>query len=238
MSLNGVEVALIALARGDFVVVADDASRENEGDLIMAAETLTPKALSFMLRHTSGLVCVALTEERADELQLPLMVPENNESQCTAFTVSVDYRHGTTTGISAADRSAAVRALASPQTQAESFLRPGHVFPLRARRGGVLERRGHTEAAVDLARLAGFEPAGALCELVDEHGEMLRGAALEQFAARHGLPFLHIAELVEYRRATLDGQDVAPTTRTRRGAPRALSLTSEVELRQSPAAGS
>lgn len=201
---DSVEVALIALSRGDFVVVADDASRENEGDLIIAAEKLTPRALSFMLRHTSGVVCVALTEERADELELPLMVPENSESQRTAFTVSVDLREGTTTGISAADRSAAIRALARPELGPGSFLRPGHVFPLRARAGGVLERRGHTEAAVDLARLAGFEPAGALCEIVDADGEMLRGDGLEQFARRHQLPFLHIAELVEYRRATQD----------------------------------
>jgi 3,4-dihydroxy 2-butanone 4-phosphate synthase / GTP cyclohydrolase II len=207
---NGVEMALIALARGDFVVVADDASRENEGDLIIAAEKLTPKALSFMLRHTSGVVCVALTEERADELDLPLMVPHNSESQRTAFTVTVDYRHGTTTGISAADRSAAIQALACPDIGASAFLRPGHVFPLRARRGGVLERRGHTEAAVDLARLAGFEPAGALCEIVDDHGEMLRGVALEQFARRHRLPYLHIAELVEYRLATSDRERIAP----------------------------
>lgn len=214
MSLHGVEAALIALARGDFVVVADDATRENEGDLIIAAETLTPQALSFMLRHTSGLVCVALTDERADELDLPLMVPKNSESQSTAFTVSVDYRYGTSTGISASDRSAAIRALAQPAVGAESFLRPGHVFPLRAKSGGVLERRGHTEAAVDLARLAGFEPAGALCEIVDDDGEMLRGAALEHFAVRHGLPFLHIAELVEYRQATAQGSRLS----TRRAA--------------------
>jgi 3,4-dihydroxy 2-butanone 4-phosphate synthase/GTP cyclohydrolase II len=197
---NAVELALLALLRGNFVVVADDASRENEGDLIIAAEKLTPQALAFMLRHTSGVICVALTDERADELELPLMVPENSESQRTAFTVTVDLRHGTTTGISAADRSAAIRALAEPGLGADAFLRPGHVFPLRARAGGVLERRGHTEAAVDLARLAGFEPAGALCEIVDEDGELLRGAELERFAQRHRLPFLHIAELVEYRR--------------------------------------
>ena len=203
MSFQAVEVALVALARGDFVVVADDVARENEGDLIIAAERVTPEALSFMLRHTSGVVCVAITEERADELELPLMVPENSESQRTAFTVSIDYRHGTTTGISAGDRSAAVRALANPALEASSFLRPGHVFPLRARAGGVLERRGHTEAAVDLARLAGFEPAGALCELVDEDGELLRGEALERFARRHRLPLLHIDELVAYRRSTL-----------------------------------
>jgi len=204
MSLHEVEIALIALAKGELVVVADDASREDEGDLIIAAERVTPKTLAFMLRHTSGVVCVALTDSRADELLLPLMVPENSESQRTAFTVSVDYRHGTTTGISAKDRSSAIRALANPAVGPRSFLRPGHVFPLRARPGGVLERRGHTEAAVDLARLAGFEPAGALCELVDDHGEMLRGAELERFARRHGLPLLHIDELVEYRRATTD----------------------------------
>lgn len=201
---NEVEVALIALARGDFVVVADDASRENEGDLIIAAEKLTPQALSFMLRHTSGVVCVAITEERANHLKLPLMVPENSESQCTAFTVSVDFKHGTSTGISARDRSAAIRALANPEIGHASFLRPGHVFPLRARAGGVLERRGHTEAAVDLARLAGFASAGALCEITDENGEMVRGKALEQFARRHFLPLLHIQELVEYLESTSD----------------------------------
>lgn len=210
MSFNQIEVALAALAKGGFVVVADDASRENEGDLIIAAEKVTRLALSFMLRHTSGVICVAVTEERADELMLPLMVPENSESQRTAFTVSVDLRLGTTTGISAGDRSAAIRALARPEVGAAGFLRPGHVFPLRARPGGVLERRGHTEAAVDLARLSGFEPAGALCELVDEQGEMLRGAELERFAQRHRLPLLHIADLVEYRRAT------AGTARTSR----------------------
>ncbi len=204
MSRNTVETALVALAKGEFVVVADDAARENEGDLIIAAEKLTPDKLSFMLRHTSGVVCVALTEQRADELELPLMVPDNSESQRTAFTVSVDYRFGTSTGISAKDRSAAIRALARPGVRAHSFLRPGHVFPLRARPGGVLERRGHTEAAVDLARLSGFEPAGALCEIVNDHGEMLRGVALERFAERHALPLLHIAELVEYRLGMLE----------------------------------
>lgn len=203
MPVPELDLALAALARGEFVVVADDAARENEGDLIIAAEKVSPAALSFMLKHTSGVVCVALTDERADQLELPLMVPTNSESQRTAFTVSVDFRDGTTTGISAADRSAAIRALAEPDVGASSFLRPGHVFPLRARAGGVLERRGHTEAAVDLARLAGFEPAGALCELVDEHGEMLRGTQLERFARRHRLPLLHIDTLVAYRRAQL-----------------------------------
>jgi 3,4-dihydroxy 2-butanone 4-phosphate synthase/GTP cyclohydrolase II len=195
-----VEAALHALRAGGFVVVADDAARENEGDLIIAAEKVSAKTLAFMLRHTSGLVCVAITEARASALDLPLMVPENSESQRTAFTVSVDFRDGTTTGISAADRSAAIRGLADPEAGPSSFLRPGHVFPLKARPGGVLERRGHTEAAVDLAVLAGLTPAGALCELVDEEGGMLRGRDLELFAERHALPFLHIEELVRYRK--------------------------------------
>jgi 3,4-dihydroxy 2-butanone 4-phosphate synthase/GTP cyclohydrolase II len=200
MSASKVKAALRTLRAGGFVVVADDATRENEGDLIIAAEKVTPQALAFLLRHTSGVVCVALTEARVSALELPLMVPDNNESQRTAFTVSVDFRHGTTTGISAKDRSAAIVALADERHGPQSFLRPGHVFPLRARRGGVLERQGHTEAAVDLALLSGLTPAGALCELTDGHGEMLRGADLEQFASLHGLPFLHIAELVSYRR--------------------------------------
>ena len=231
MSFNEIEVALAAIAKGGFVVVADDASRENEGDLIIAAEKLTRDALSFMLRHTSGVICVAITEERADELMLPLMVPENSESQRTAFTVSVDLRHGTTTGISAADRSAAIRALGRPEVGPASFLRPGHVFPLRARPGGVLERRGHTEAAVDLARLSGFEPAGALCELVDERGEMLRGVALARFAKQHRLPLLHIADLVEYREAIASSGIIPRSTRDR------LSLDgSRKSARQQPEA--
>ena len=206
MSLSKVEAALKALRAGGFVVVADDAARENEGDLIIAAEKVSSKTLAFMLRHTSGVVCVAITEARANLLELPLMVPENNESQRTAFTVSVDFRYGTTTGISAADRSAAIRALADAEMGPSGFLRPGHVFPLRARPGGVLERQGHTEAAVDLAALAGLAPAGALCELVDDEGGMLRGSELEGFAARHGLPFLRIDELVSYRRLLERGE--------------------------------
>src|SRR5687767_13838063 len=184
-----VEQALAALRRGEFVVVADDASRENEGDLIVAAERITPQALAFMVRHTSGLVCVALPEERLAALKLPLMVTDNHESQQTAFTVSVDLRHGTSTGISAADRSATIRALADPEVVASDFVRPGNVFPLRANPRGVLARRGHTEAAVDLTRLAGLRPAGALCEIIGADGEMLRGRELEGFAREHGFPF-------------------------------------------------
>jgi 3,4-dihydroxy-2-butanone 4-phosphate synthase len=201
MSLARVRAALTALRRGQFVVVADDQDRENEGDLILAAESMTPEKLAFLLRHTSGVVCVAITRARATDLALPLMVPENSESQRTQFTISVDLR-GTGTGISAVDRSRTIAALGDPEAKAKSFLRPGHVFPLIARPGGVLERRGHTEAAVDLARLGGFEPAGALCELMAEDGSMLAGTALERFADMHGLPFLHIADLVAYRRVS------------------------------------
>lgn len=196
-----VEQALAALRRGEFVVVADDAGRENEGDLIAAADHITPEALAFMVRHTSGLVCVALPEERLSALELPLMVADNNESHKTAFTVSVDLKHGTSTGISAADRSATIRALANPESEADDFVRPGHVFPLRANRRGVLGRRGHTEAAVDLTRLAGLRPAGALCELIGSDGDLLRGRELERFAEEHGFPFVTVDEIAAYRRS-------------------------------------
>jgi 3,4-dihydroxy 2-butanone 4-phosphate synthase/GTP cyclohydrolase II len=187
---------------GGLVVVADDEERENEGDLIMAAEKVTAHSIAFTVRHTSGLICVALEDERATELDLPLMVAQNGESQRTAFTVSVDLKHGITSGISAMDRSATIRALASKTAQARDFVRPGHVFPLRARPGGVLERRGHTEAAVDLMKIAGLQPAGVLCELVDDRGGMLRGPALRRFAHEHRLPFLTIEELAAYRRSS------------------------------------
>jgi 3,4-dihydroxy 2-butanone 4-phosphate synthase/GTP cyclohydrolase II len=202
MILARVEDAIAAVARGEMIVVVDDAERENEGDLIMAAEAATPEALAFMVRHTSGVVCAALTGDRLAELQLPLMVADNGESQGTAFTVTVDCRHGTTTGISAADRAATLRTLADPRSLAGDFARPGHVFPLRARSGGVLERRGHTEAAVDLARAAGFAPCGVLCELVNDDGSMARPRDLAAFAERHHLALISIADLVAYRRRT------------------------------------
>jgi 3,4-dihydroxy 2-butanone 4-phosphate synthase/GTP cyclohydrolase II len=201
MSIENVHAALAAIRRGEFVVVADDAERENEGDLIIAAERVTPEAIAFMVRHTSGLLCVALTAERLDALQLPLMVANNTESQSTAFTVSVDFKHGTSTGISAADRSATIRALSDPSVPPSDFVRPGHVFPLRAARRGVLKRRGHTEAAVDLARLAGLQPAGALAEIIGDDGAMLRGRELERFAREHGLVYVTIDELSAFRRS-------------------------------------
>ena len=202
MTLDRIEDALVAIARGGMVVVVDDADRENEGDLIMAAEKVTPRTLAFIVRHTSGLVCVALPGQRLAALSLPPMVADNGDAQRTAFTVSVDYRIGTTTGISAADRAATIQALARPTSTAAQFSRPGHVFPLRARPGGVLERRGHTEAAVDLTRLAGLQPAGVLCELVEEDGSMARLPSLRAFADRHGLPLVSIADLVAHRRRT------------------------------------
>jgi 3,4-dihydroxy 2-butanone 4-phosphate synthase/GTP cyclohydrolase II len=197
-----VQHALDAFARGGFVVVADDEERENEGDLVMAADLVDEAAIAFMVQHTSGLICVAITGERADELVLQPMVSANTESMGTAFTVSVDVRDGTTTGISAADRARTVRALADPGLRAGELARPGHVFPLRAKAGGVLRRPGHTEASVDLASMAGRYPAGVLCEIVNPDGTMTRGDDLRRFAARHNLPFLTIAELVAHRRRT------------------------------------
>jgi 3,4-dihydroxy 2-butanone 4-phosphate synthase/GTP cyclohydrolase II len=195
-----VEKAIEAMARGELVVVADDEDRENEGDLIIAADAVTAEKLAFMVNHTSGLICVGITNERADELQLPLMVAHNTEAMGTAFTVSVDKRAGTTTGISAEDRAATLAAIADPSAPAAAFARPGHIFPLRARPGGVLARPGHTEASVDLARLAGRVPAGALCEIVKPDGSMARGDELVEFARVHDLAYVTIADLVAHRR--------------------------------------
>jgi 3,4-dihydroxy 2-butanone 4-phosphate synthase/GTP cyclohydrolase II len=202
IELDPIEDAIAAIARGEIVVVADDEDRENEGDLIMAADAATPEAIAFFVRHTSGVICVGLTAERCDELDLPAMVAasKHTEAHGTAFTVSVDLAEGTSTGISAADRAATLRALADAEVGSTEFNRPGHIFPLRARDGGVLKRIGHTEAAVDLARLAGRSPAGVLCELVLDGGEMARGADLRAFADEHGLLFISIADLVRYRR--------------------------------------
>jgi 3,4-dihydroxy 2-butanone 4-phosphate synthase/GTP cyclohydrolase II len=201
MSLARIEKAIAQLRRGGMVVVVDDEDRENEGDLIMAAEDVTAEHMAFFLEHTSGVFCAPLESERADQLQLPLMVVANTEAQRTAFTVSVDFRHGTTTGISASDRAATVRALIDPETRASDLNRPGHIFPLRYRAGGVLKRAGHTEATVDLCRLAGKFPGGVLCEIVtaDKSG-MARLPELEEFAATHQLPLISIADLIRYRR--------------------------------------
>jgi 3,4-dihydroxy 2-butanone 4-phosphate synthase/GTP cyclohydrolase II len=193
--------ALAAFRHGAMLVVTDDDDRENEGDLIMAAVHCTPRDMGFIVRHTSGIVCTPLTRAIADRLDLPPMVARNDAPFATAFTVSVDVREGTTTGISAADRSLTVQALARADTRPGDFVRPGHIFPLVARDGGVLERDGHTEAAVDLCRLTGLPPVGVICELVNDDGSVMRGDDLARFRAVHGLMQISIAELIALRLA-------------------------------------
>lgn len=201
MPFASIDDAITAFGRGEHVLVVDDEDRENEGDLIMAAEFATPEKIAFFLHHTSGVICAPVSTERARELDLPQMVANNTETMRTAFTVSVDYRHGTTTGISAHDRSATVQALVDPATRPSDLLRPGHIFPLEARPGGVLKRAGHTEAAVDLARLAGVYPAGVLCEVVNHRkDDMARLPELERFAKEQDILLISIADLVRYRR--------------------------------------
>ena len=200
MPLATIEEAIEAYARGEFLVVVDDEDRENEGDLIIAADAMTMEKMNFMIRYTSGVICAPMSDERADQLDLSLMVVENTESMKTAFTVSVDLIGGTTTGISAADRSATVKALADLDRIGTDFARPGHIFPLRARKGGVLKRAGHTEAAVDLCAMADRPPVGVLSEIVNEDGTMARVPELEKFAEEHNLLFITIADLIRYRR--------------------------------------
>jgi 3,4-dihydroxy 2-butanone 4-phosphate synthase/GTP cyclohydrolase II len=192
--------ALEDIRAGRVVIVVDDADRENEGDLIMAAEKVTPEAIAFIVRHSSGVICMPVVGDRLDELQIPLMVADNTDHRHTAFTVSVDARRGVTTGISAADRATTIRAIVDPDTAPQDLSRPGHIFPLRYREGGVLKRAGHTEASVDLARLAGLYPAGVLCETVNEDGTMARLPDLVRFGAEHGLKIISIADLIAYRR--------------------------------------
>lgn len=197
-----IEEALARIARGEQIVVVDDEDRENEGDLIFASDKVTPEAINFMARHGRGLICVSLTADRCDQLDLPPMVEQNTSSHSTAFTISVEARAGTTTGISAHDRSATVQALVDPSTGPKDLQRPGHMFPLRARRGGVLKRAGHTEASVDLARLAGLAPSGVLCEIMDDDGSMARMKRLKEFAREHGLGVITVADLIAYRMRT------------------------------------
>src|SRR4051812_2174737 len=198
--LDTVERAVADIAAGRAVVVVDDEERENEGDLIFAASRSTPALMAFMIRHSSGVVCAPVTAATLDRLGIPLMTPHNRERMRTAYTVSVDARDGVTTGISAADRSHTVRTLIDSATEAYEVVQPGHVFPLRYAEGGVLVRPGHTEAAVDLARLAGLEPAGVISEIVNDDGTMKRGARLRQFADEHGLSMISIEQLIHYRR--------------------------------------
>ena len=197
--LDTVEEAIKAIANGQMVVVVDDDDRENEGDLIGAAAKITPEQMAFMVRHTSGIVCTPITAEDARRLKLDPMVALNDAPMGTAFTVSIDYKEGLTTGISAKERCATVHALANKNVQADDFVRPGHVFPLVAKSGGVLMRSGHTEAAVDLVRLAGLHPAGVICELVNDDGSVKRGAQVLAFAREHGFKIISVADLIAYR---------------------------------------
>ena len=194
-----VDEILADMRAGRMVIILDDEDRENEGDFIMAAEHATPEAVAFMIRYSSGILCVPMEDERLQQLDLPQMVPNNDEAYRTAFTVSVDYRQGTTTGVSASDRSITIRALADAASVPADYARPGHIFPLRARKGGVLVRAGHTEAAVDLCQLAGLKSAGVLCELMNDDGTMSRRAEIEAFANQHNLKIGTIADLIRYR---------------------------------------
>ncbi|MDQ5815931.1 MAG: bifunctional 3,4-dihydroxy-2-butanone-4-phosphate synthase/GTP cyclohydrolase II [Actinomycetota bacterium] len=200
MALNTVEEAREEIRAGRMVIVVDDEDRENEGDLILAAEKATMEQIAFMVRHCSGIICVPMEGERLQDLNLHLMAPDNSEPMGTAFTISVDARRNTTTGISAADRAETVKTLIDPRSGPSDLARPGHIFPLRYTPGGVLRRAGHTEASVDLARLAGLYPAGVLCELVNEDGTMSRLAELEVFAKEHELKIISIADLIAHRR--------------------------------------
>ncbi len=198
---NTIEEALEDLRQGKMIIVVDDPDRENEGDLVMAAEKVTPEAINFMAKYGRGLICLSLTPERCDELGLEPMVRENSDPKGTAFCVSIDAhpKHGTTTGISAYDRAITIKLAVSPEAKPSDFVKPGHVFPLRARKGGVLERAGHTEASVDLARLAGLYPAGVICEIMKDDGTMARLPDLMEFAKKHNLKIITIEDLIKYR---------------------------------------
>jgi 3,4-dihydroxy 2-butanone 4-phosphate synthase/GTP cyclohydrolase II len=200
MGLASIAEAIEDIKAGRFVIIVDDEDRENEGDLALAAEKVSPQAINFMAKHGRGLICLPVTGKRLDELGIPLMVGENTSKFATAFAVSVDAKHGTTTGISAADRAKTIKAIIDPKTKADDLARPGHVFPLRAREGGVLVRAGQTEAIVDLARLAGLYPAGVICEIMNEDGTMARLPELEAMSDKYGIKIITVADLIAYRR--------------------------------------
>lgn len=200
MKTHTVEEAIEALKSGKFVIVTDDERRENEGDLIFAAEKANPKALAFMIRYTTGIICLAMKGQRLDELHLPQMVSHSTDRRKTAFTVSVDYLHNTTTGVSASDRTKTILSLIDPSTVPSDLARPGHIFPLRYKEGGVLKRAGHTEASVDLMNMAKLYPAGILAELTNDDGTMMRMPDLEKFAVTHQIPLITVADIVRYRR--------------------------------------
>ena len=200
MALATIPEAIEDIKAGKMVIIVDDEDRENEGDLAMVAEKVTPKAINFMAKEARGLICFPIIGERLDELKIPLMVQDNTSKFSTAFTVSVEAKHGVTTGISAYDRATTIKAILDPNTRPEDLDRPGHVFPIRAREGGVLVRAGHTEAVVDLARLAGLYPAGIICEIMNEDGTMARLPQLEERATRYGLKIVSVADLITFRR--------------------------------------
>ena len=228
--------AVEQIRAGKMVIVVDDEDRENEGDLTMAADMVTPEAINFMARHGRGLICLAMTEERVAQLRLAMMTSDNRSLRSTAFTVSIDARQGITTGISARERAHTVLTAVAPNTSSDDLVTPGHIFPLRARRGGVLVRSGHTEAAIDLARLAGRAPAGVICEIMREDGEMARVSDLEELAALHGLGIVRIADLIQHRlsRELLVHRAAQSTLRARgvgglRGEYQAYLYTTDVE---------
>jgi len=200
MALATIPEAIRDIKAGKFIIIVDDENRENEGDLAMAAEKVTPEAINFMAKNARGLICMPIIGERLDELKVPTMVQENTAEFSTAFTVSIEAKHRVTTGISAYDRSATIKTVLDPNTRPEDLARPGHMFPIRARKGGVLVRAGHTESIVDLARLAGVYPAGVICEIMNEDGSMARLPQLEVVAEEHGLIIVSIADLIAYRR--------------------------------------
>ncbi|MDD5766693.1 MAG: 3,4-dihydroxy-2-butanone-4-phosphate synthase, partial [Candidatus Marinimicrobia bacterium] len=202
MKFNTVPSAVEDIKNGKFVIVVDDENRENEGDFILAAEKATPESVNYMAKYARGLLCVGLTQERARELDLGLMVQDNTALHQTRFTVSVDLKKGTTTGISAFDRAATIQAIVDPKTKADDLGRPGHVFPIIARSGGVLRRTGHTEASVDLTKLAGLQPISVMCEIMGEDGNMARGEALHKLAKSHGVKIITVESIIDYRRRT------------------------------------
>ena len=199
MPIARVEEALEDIRQGKMVILVDDEDRENEGDLCMAAEMVTPEAVNFMAKEGRGLICLSLTEDRADHLGLPLMVQENSSSFGTAFTISIEARRGVTTGISAADRARTIQVAIDDETNASDLARPGHIFPLRAKNGGVMVRAGQTEGSVDLSRMAGLKPAGMICEIMNDDGTMARMPELREFSEKHGLRIVTIADMVAYR---------------------------------------
>lgn len=227
-TIDKVQAALKDIRDGKMVILVDDEDRENEGDLVMAAEKVTPDAVNFMAKHGRGLICLTLTGEMIDKLQLPMMVRENNASLGTAFTVSVEARHGVTTGISAADRAVTILAAVADDAVPEDLVSPGHVFPLRARDGGVLVRTGQTEGSVDLARLAGLKPAGVICEIMRDDGEMARMGDLEVFANEHGLKIITVADLIAYR---LQRERIVVCRQTGKTRPEFLGAGAEFEFR-------